>query len=96
MFASELSISRSMAGAGLGWVLGAALLFVVIAFAALVRNGSAMMLGTPGAGSPAIVVPRSVAAALVAGVILSLVLGLTVGPLLNLFQTAATQLGGAR
>jgi hydrogenase-4 component F len=55
-----------------------------------------MMLGTPGAGSPAIVVPRSVAAALVAGVILSLVLGLTVGPLLNLFQTAATQLGGAR
>jgi hydrogenase-4 component F len=96
MFASELSISRSMAGAGLGWVLGAALLFVVVAFAALVRNGSAMMLGTPGAGSPAIVVPRSVAAALVAGVILSLVLGLTVGPLLNLFQTAATQLGGAR
>jgi hydrogenase-4 component F len=96
MFASELSISRSMADAGLGWVLGAALLLVVVAFAALVRNGSAMMLGTPGAGSPAIVVPRSVGGALVAGVILSLVLGLTVGPLLNLFQTAATQLGGVR
>jgi hydrogenase-4 component F len=41
-------------------------------------------------------VPRSVAAALVTGVILSLILGLTVGPLLELFQTAATLLGGTR
>ena len=96
MFASELSISRALANAGLGWVLGATLLFVVIAFAALVRNGSRMLLGTPEPGSPAIVVPRSVAAALVAGVILSLVLGLTAGPLLGLFQTAATLLGGTQ
>jgi hydrogenase-4 component F len=96
MFASELSISRALADAGLGWVLGAALLLVVIAFAALVRNGSRMLLGPPDAGSPAIAVPRSVAIALVTGVILSLVLGLTVGPLLELFQTAATLLGGTR
>jgi hydrogenase-4 component F len=96
MFASELSISRALADAGLGWVLGAALLFVVVAFAALVRNGARMLLGTPEPGSPAIAVPRSVAAALVTGVILSLVLGLTVGPLLELFQTAATLLGGTR
>ena len=96
MFASELSISRALADAGMGWVLGAALLFVVVAFAALVRNGSRMLLGTPQAGSPAITVPRSVSAALVTGVILSLVLGLTVGPLLELFQTAATLLGGTR
>jgi len=94
MFASELSISRALADAGMGWVLGAALLFVVIAFAALVRNGSRMLLGTPDAGSPAITVPWSVSAALVTGVILSLVLGLTIGPLLELFQTAATSLGG--
>jgi len=96
MFASELSISRALADAGLGWVLGAALLFVVIAFAALVRNGSRMLLGTPEPGSPAIVVPRSVAAALVASVVLSLALGLTAGPLLGLFQTAATLLGGTQ
>ena len=96
MFASELSISRALAAAHLGWVLGAALLLVVIAFAALVRNGSRMLLGTPGARSPAIAVPRSVAAALTAGAILSLVLGLTVGPLLGLFQSAATLLGGTR
>ena len=96
MFASELSISRALAGAHLGWALGAALLFVVIAFAALVRNGSRMLLGPPDTGSPAIAVPRSVAAALVTGVILSLALGLTIGPLLELFQTAATLLGGTR
>ncbi|MBE3074759.1 MAG: hydrogenase, partial [Actinobacteria bacterium] len=95
MFASELSISRALAGAHLGWALGAALLFVVIAFAALVRNGSRMLLGAPDAGSPAIAVPGSVAGALVTGIILSAALGLTVGPLLQLFQTAATQLGGA-
>jgi hydrogenase-4 component F len=94
MFASELSISRALADAGLGWVLGAALLFVVVAFAGLVRNGSRMLLGPPAPGSPAIPVPRSVSTALVTGVILSLVLGLTVGPLLELFQSAATLLGG--
>jgi hydrogenase-4 component F len=96
MFASELSISRALSDAGLGWVLGAALLLVVVAFAALVRNGARMLLGPPEPGSPAIAVPRSVSTALVTGVILSLVLGLTVGPLLELFQTAATLLGGNR
>ena len=96
MFASELSISRALANAGLGWVLGAALLFVVVAFAALVRNGSRMLLGPPDPGSPAITVPRSVSGALVTGVILSVLLGLTIGPLLELFQTAATMLGGTR
>jgi len=94
MFASELSISRALAGAHLGWALGPALLLLVVAFAALVRNGSRMLLGAPDAGSPAISAPGSVAAALVTGVILSVALGLTAGPLTDLFQTAATLLGG--
>jgi len=96
MFASELSISRGLADAHLGWALGAALLLVVIAFAALVRNGGRMLLGAPDAGSPAIAVPGSVAASLVTGVVLSVALGVTAGPLLGLFRTAATQLGGIR
>jgi hydrogenase-4 component F len=100
MFASELSISRGLADAHLGWALGAALLFVVISFAALVRNGSRMLLGSaevgpPGAGALTIPVPRSVAAPLVTGVILSVTLGMTAGPLTSLFQSAAIQLGGA-
>jgi hydrogenase-4 component F len=96
MFASELSMSRALADADLGWALGAALLFVVVAFAALVRNGSRMLLGPAAPGSPAITVPRSVAGALVTGVLLSLGLGVTIGPLLELFQTAGTLLGGAQ
>ncbi len=95
MFASELSIARALAGAHLGWVLGAVLLLMVIAFAALVRNGSRMLLGPPDASSPAIAISGSVAAALVTGVILSVALGLTAGPLTQLFHTAATLLGAA-
>ena len=96
MFASELSIARALAGAHLGWVLGAVLLLMVIAFAALVRNGSRMLLGPPDASSPAIAVPGSVAAALLTGIILSVALGLTAGPLTQLFHAAATLLGAAR
>ena len=94
MFASELSISRALADAQLGWALGAALLLIVIAFAALVRNGSRMLFGQPDASSPPVAVPGSVAGALVTGIILSLALGLTAGPLTQLFHTAATLLGG--
>jgi hydrogenase-4 component F len=93
IFASELSISRALASADLGWALGAALPLMVIAFAALVRNGSRMLLGPPGASSPSIAVPRSIAAALLTGVILSVGLGLTAGPLTSLFRSAATLLG---
>jgi len=93
MFASELSISRALAGANLGWALGAALLLIVIAFAALVRGGSRMLLGPACPGAPAIVVPVSVGAALLVGIVLSVTLGLTAGPLSQLFHTAATQLG---
>ena len=93
MFASELSISRALAGAHLEWALGASLLLVVIAFAALVRNGSRMLLGPPDPSAPTIAAPRSVAGALITGVTLSVALGLTAGPLTQLFRTAATMLG---
>jgi hydrogenase-4 component F len=93
MFASELSISRALAGAGLGWALGAALLLIFIAFAALVRAGSRMLLGPATPSAPAIAVPGSIVGALLAGIILSVALGLTGGPLTQLFHTAAIQLG---
>jgi hydrogenase-4 component F len=96
MFASELSISRALANAQLGWALGVALLLVVVAFAALVRNGSRMLLGPPDPSTPKILAPRSVAGALVVGIILSVTLGLSAGPLTQLFQTAATLLGATR
>jgi len=95
MFASELSISRALAGAHLEWALGVALLLMVIAFAALALNGARMLLGPPDASSPPIAVPRSVAGALITGVILSVALGLTAGPFTQLFHTAATLLGAS-
>ncbi|MEV6102869.1 proton-conducting transporter membrane subunit [Nocardia sp. NPDC051981] len=91
MFASELAIARSLADARLAWVLGFALLLIAIAFAALVRNASRILLGGVPEGAPTIAVPVSMALALVAGVALSIALGVTAGPLTNLFATAAEQ-----
>lgn len=96
MFASELSIARAMADAGLAWQLAAVLLLIVVAFAALVRNSGRMLLGEPAAGSPSIAVPATVASALLIGVAASFALGVTAGPLTELFHTAAAQLGAPR
>ena len=76
--------------------MGAALLLIAVAFAALVRNSGRMLLGAPAAGAPAIAVPATVAAALLLGVAASLVLGVTAGPLTDLFTTAADQVGALR
>ncbi|BDB41331.1 MULTISPECIES: proton-conducting transporter transmembrane domain-containing protein [Mycobacterium] len=93
MFASELAIARSLADARLVWAMGAALLLMVVAFAALVGNARRILLGSPSVDAPPIVVPASVAAALLAGVAASLVLGVSAGPLTGLFSTAASQFG---
>jgi hydrogenase-4 component F len=96
MFASELAIARSLADARLAWVLAAVMLLIAVAFAALVRNAARILLGVPGGGAPVIAVPATVAAALVTGVAASLALGISAGPLGELFTTAATQLGAVR
>ncbi len=93
MFASELSIARSLADARLAWVLAVALLLIVVAFAALARNTGRILLGTPRMDAPAIAVPATVATALVIGIFASTALGVTAGPLTGLFTTAAGQLG---
>jgi hydrogenase-4 component F len=93
LFASELSIARSLAHAGLAWVLAAALILMVVAFAALVGNASRVLLGAPGDNAPPIAVPASIAVALVAGVAISVALGITAGPLAELFNAAAEQFG---
>jgi hydrogenase-4 component F len=93
MFASELSITRSLADARLAWALAVALLLIVVAFAALIRKSGRLLFGTPAVDAPAITVPATVAAALVIGIIASAALGVTAGPLAGLFTTAAGQLG---
>ena len=93
MFASELGIARSLADARLAWVLAAGMLLIAVAFAALVRNSGRMLLGAGPVGAPSITVPATVAAALLVGVAASIALGVTAGPLTDLFSTAASQLG---
>lgn len=93
MFASELAIARALANAHLAWVLGAAMLLVAVAFAALARSCGQVLLGAPADGTPSITVPATVAAALIVGIIVSAVLGVTAGPLGALFSTAANHLG---
>jgi hydrogenase-4 component F len=90
LFASELAIARSLADARLGWVLAVGLLLVAVAFAALARNAGRMLLGAPAAAAPPIIVPATVAAALLVGVVASIALGVTAGPLTDLFTTAAS------
>lgn len=95
MFASELAIARSLAGARLAWVLGVAMLLIAIAFAALARNSGRVLLGAPAAGAPLIRVPATAAAALIVGVVVSAALGITAGPLTGLFTVAASSNVGA-
>ena len=92
MFASELAIARSLADARLSWALGVGMLLIVIAFAALARNSGRILLGES-AGAPMIAVPRTVAAALLLGIAASMTLGVTAGPLAELFSTAASDIG---
>jgi formate hydrogenlyase subunit 3/multisubunit Na+/H+ antiporter MnhD subunit len=92
MFASELAIFRSLADARLAWALGAGMLLIAIAFAALARNSGRILLGGPTA-APEIAVPRTVAVALVLGVAASIALGITAGPLTDLFTAAAGDVG---
>jgi formate hydrogenlyase subunit 3/multisubunit Na+/H+ antiporter MnhD subunit len=96
MFASELAIVRSLADARLTWALGAGLLLIAVAFAALARNCGRILLGDGPAGTPEIAVPRTVAAALLVGVAASVALGVTAGPLTGLFTAAASDVGAPR
>jgi hydrogenase-4 component F len=96
MFASEVAIAHSLADARLSWALAVALLLIAIGFAALARNSSRMLLGTPATAAPSITVPMTVAAALLVGIAASIALGISAGPLTGLFGTAASNIGAIR
>ncbi len=93
LFASEITIARSLAEVGLGWVLAVVGVLVVIAFAALVQRGTRMMFGTAAPESPAIAVPRGVAFPLVIGIAGCLLLGVAAAPLTGLLQQAGALIG---
>ncbi|WP_406391199.1 proton-conducting transporter membrane subunit [Streptomyces sp. NBC_00882] len=90
LFASELGIARAgfAAGAGLGWVMTAALLLVLIAFAALAIRTARMLLGP---GEPTVESPSAVWP-LALGLVACAALGVTAGPLGDLLTQAAAVL----
>lgn len=94
LFASELGIARAgfIAGSGLAWATAAALLLVLVAFAALAARTARMLLGpapAPPAGPEgAAAWPLAVALAACAA------LGVTLGPLADLLHAAAQAIGG--
>src|SRR5581483_1660662 len=94
LFASELGIARAGYASGLGWAVTAALLMVLVAFAAMFGHCQRMLLGAP--EGQAIIHPTaaSTAAPLVAGLVLAAALGVTVWPLERLLHAAATVAGG--
>ena len=92
LFASELGIARAgfAAGPGLSLVTAAALLLVLLAFAALAARTARMLLGpgTPIHDSPSAVWPLALGLAACA------VLGMATGPLTDLLHAAAQVIGG--
>jgi len=94
LFASEVSMARGLTDSHLAWALAPALLVTLIAFVALLRSASAILLGDPAVGASPIAVSVTVSTALVIGMGATLALGVTAGPLTNLFHTAAALLGG--
>ncbi|MFJ8111366.1 proton-conducting transporter membrane subunit [Streptomyces sp. NPDC096132] len=94
LFASELGIARAgfAAGTALACITAAALLLVLVAFAALAARTARMLLG-PGSGSPAEERPTAVWP-LGLGLAACAALGVSTGPLTGLLHAAAQAIGG--
>ncbi|MFJ9539206.1 proton-conducting transporter membrane subunit [Streptomyces sp. NPDC101225] len=92
LFASELGIARAgfAADAGLSWATAAALLLVLVAFAALAARTARMLLG---AGSPG-EESRSALWPLMLGLFACAALGTALGPLTDLLHAATQAIGG--
>jgi hydrogenase-4 component F len=91
LFASELGIARAGFGAGFGWAIAAAFLLLLVAFAAIARNAAAMLLGPGGDAAPA---SRSGWTPLALGLAAAAALGVWLGPLKELLESAAAIAGG--
>ncbi|QLE75387.1 hypothetical protein FGW37_30790 [Streptomyces rectiverticillatus] len=97
LFASELGIVRAGFLSGPRWALAAALVLMLVAFAALAARTSRMLLGPPpGEDDEEEPVPLGADAAvpLVAGLAACAALGVTTGPLTALLTEAGEIIGG--
>lgn len=92
LFASELALARAGFAAGLGWAVAAGFLLVLLAFAAIVRHAAGMLLGPSTLDSAEPGWPDRVGLRwlpLAAGLVAAAVLGVWLGPLQPLLDSAA-------
>ncbi|MCX4585753.1 proton-conducting transporter membrane subunit [Streptomyces sp. NBC_01481] len=92
LFASELGIVRAGFAARMGWAVSAALLLVLIAFAALAARTARMLLG-PAPTARTDEPPATTRWPLVLGLVACAALGISTGPLTDLLQDAAQAIG---
>lgn len=96
LFASEIGIARGAAAAGLTWPLAAALLCVVVAFAALAKHAGTMLLGPAPAGAPTLTLSAPATVPVIVGLLGCLALGTVAGPVIELLHAAARIVAGAQ
>lgn len=97
LFASELAIARAGLNSGYGWAIAAGFTLVLIAFTAIARHTATMLLGTtpPEPNGLPVAPPRIRGLAPVAlGLAAAAALGIWLGPLQALLDTAARIAGG--
>ena len=92
LFASEIAIARGAADAHLAWALGLAALLVVVASAALLRHGAAMLLGAAPSGAPSLSIRPATAAPMLAGLVACAIIGVSAAPLTHILNLAGAML----
>jgi hydrogenase-4 component F len=96
LFASEVAIARGTASAGLAWPLGVAFVLALVAFGALVRHGSSMLLGSASGDAPELTLNLRTASPMLAGLAGCLLLGIVAAPLTHTLLAAAANVMATR
>jgi hydrogenase-4 component F len=94
LFASELSIARSGLAAHSGWLIAAAFALILVAFVAITRHATAMLLGAPTTTVNDAPIPATSLTPMALALAAVTLLGLFLGPLQPLLDAAAVIAGG--
>jgi hydrogenase-4 component F len=94
LFASELAIARAGIADGLGWAVAVALVLLLVIFAAVAGHARHLLLGGPSDDRPGHRSSSTAAVPLVAGLVATAVLGVSIWPIERFLRAAATVVTG--